>query len=177
MASVVNPEGTGFASHLQGIDFAGKTGSTQLVSHEFLKRMAARGRNVNELKNEFKGNGWFAGVTPRRNPEIVVVVFLDGGEHGPLAAHVASLVIKAYVEKERRVRNNPMLFSDKADPGSVPIAGVWSAPADGDSQDHEVADAEDHFQGGTLLLKMGAARLLSRPKPAPPRAVGSSGVN
>ncbi|HEY6307241.1 MAG TPA: penicillin-binding protein 2 [Candidatus Angelobacter sp.] len=177
MASVLNPEGTGFESHLQGVDFAGKTGSTQVVGHEFLKRMAARGRSMSELKSEFKGNGWFAGVTPRRNPEIVVVAFLDGGEHGPLAAHVASLVIKAYVEKERRVRNNPMLFSDKADPGSVPIAGVWSAPSDGNDSDHEVADAENHFQGGTLLLKMGVGRLPSRPKVAPLPATGFSGVN
>jgi penicillin-binding protein 2 len=170
MASVLNPEGTAAASHLPGVDFAGKTGSTQLVSHSFLA--AHKG-----LAQEYKGNGWFAGVTPRRNPEIVVVVFLDGGEHGPLAAHVASLVMKAYVEKERRIRNNPMLFSDKADPGSVPIAGVWSAPADGDSQDHEVADAEGHFQGGTLLVKMGVQKLSSKSKAARLPALGSSGEN
>ena len=170
MASVLNPEGTAFASHLQGVDFAGKTGSTQLVSHSFLA--AHKG-----LAQEYKGNGWFAGVTPRRNPEIVVVVFLDGGEHGPLAARVASQVVKAYVEKQRQVRGNPMLFSDKSDPGSVPIAGVWSAPADGDSQDHEVADAEGHFQGGTLLVKMGVKKLSSKSKAARLPALGSSGEN
>ena len=80
------------------------------------------------LKGDFRGNGWFAGVTPRRNPEVVVVVYFEGGEHGPLAARIASQVIKAFVDKQRRVRNNPLLFSDKVDPGSVPIAGVWNFP-------------------------------------------------
>jgi penicillin-binding protein 2 len=166
MAGVLNPGGTGAASHIQGVDFAGKTGSTQLVSHDFLQ---ARGRNVKELKKEFKGNGWFAGVTPRRNPEIVVAVFFEGGEHGDLAARVASQVIKAYVDKQRRVRNNPALFSDKADPGSVPIAGVWNMPgADGDLHE-QTAIGDDHVQGGTLRLKIGRARPSAvAKKPRPP---------
>ncbi len=83
--------------------------------------------------------------------------------------------MRVYVEKQRRIRNNPMLFSDKADPGSVPIAGVWNQP---DSIGHgpaqaatahadsgqEVAD-ENHLQGGTVLVKLGKARMkrLARP--------------
>jgi penicillin-binding protein 2 len=166
MAGVLNPGGTGVASHIQGVDFAGKTGSTQLVSHQFLE---AHGQKIKSLSKEFKGNGWFAGVTPRRNPEIVVAVLFEGGEHGPLAARVASQVIKAYVEKQRRLRNNPMLFSDKADPGSVPIAGVWNQP---DSIGHPKAhDADEHadaaqdaadengLHGGTVLMKVGRTRL------------------
>ena len=31
-------------------------------------------------------NGWFVGFTPRRNPDIVVCVLFQGGEHGRLAA-------------------------------------------------------------------------------------------
>jgi penicillin-binding protein 2 len=172
MAGVLNPGGTGVASHIQGVDFAGKTGSTQLVSHQFLE---AHGQKIKSLSKEFKGNGWFAGVTPRRNPEIVVAVLFEGGEHGPLAARVASQVIKAYVEKQRRIRNNPTLFSDKADPGSVPIAGFWNQPdslgqppaeasaAHVDSE-QDAAD-ENHLQGGTVLVKLGKARMkrLARP--------------
>lgn len=52
-------------------------------------------------KGKFKDNGWFVGVTPRRNPEIVVAVLLEEGEHGYFAARAASQVIKAYVEKQR----------------------------------------------------------------------------
>jgi hypothetical protein len=92
-----------------------------------------------------------------------------------LAARVASQVIKAYVEKQRRLRNNPMLFSDKADPGSVPIAGFWNQP---DSLGQPPAEAsaahvdseqdtagENHLQGGTVLVKLGKARMkrLARP--------------
>lgn len=180
MASVVNPEGTGFASHLPGVDFAGKTGSTQLVSHEFLK---AHGQNnLKALKAEYKGNGWFAGVTPRRNPEIVVVVYFEGGEHGPLAAHVAAQVIKAYVEKERRLRNNPMLFSDKIVPDSVPMASVWSEPSGSAEQSEKPADAaigtpgSDHLHGGTLLVRMETKKAIRTSTTLQP-ALGASGGN
>jgi len=171
MANVISPIGTANASHLQGIDFAGKTGSTQLVSHHFLESHGMKAKN---LKDEFKGNGWFAGVTPRRNPEVVVVVFFEGGEHGPLAARIAAQVIKAFVDKQRRVRNNQMLFSDKADPGSVPIAGVWNFPSIGE-QHPDPSEAEDHLQGGTFLVKV--------PKAKPfhtnlrPVAVGAAGAD
>ncbi len=176
MAQVLSPTapGTAAASHIQGVDFAGKTGSTQLVSHKFLETHPG-------TASEYRGNGWFAGVTPRRNPEIVVVVFFEGGEHGDKAAPIAAQVIKAYVDKERRVRGDPMLFSDKVDPDSVPLASVWSAPSDSDEHGHEVAkpvEAQDpgHFQGGTLLVKMGD-RLSRRPKAAHLPALGAYGGN
>ncbi|HEX3584385.1 MAG TPA: penicillin-binding protein 2 [Candidatus Angelobacter sp.] len=181
MAGVLNPGGTGVASHIQGVDFAGKTGSTQLVSHQFLE---AHGQKIKSLSKEFKGNGWFAGVTPRRNPEIVVAVLFEGGEHGPLAARVASQVIKAYVEKQRRLRNNPMLFSDKADPGSVPIAGVWNQPdsigqlhkdaasAHAESG-HEVAENDSELHGGTVLVKLGKTRMRRSARPVSIGLAGS----
>jgi penicillin-binding protein 2 len=156
MAGVLAPGGTAAGSHLQGVDFGGKTGSTQVVSHAF--REAHNGS-----VKEHKGNGWFAGVTPRRNPEIVVVVFFEGGEHGDLTAHIAAQVIKAYVDHQRQVRNNPTLFGDKNDPGSVPIAGVWTAPETSDER--ETAAEDEHLQGGTLLVKMDRSKTLS-PKPA-----------
>jgi penicillin-binding protein 2 len=176
MAAVLSPLGTGVASRIQGVDFAGKTGSTQLVSHSFLA--AHKG-----AAKEYKGNGWFAGVTPRRNPEIVVVVYFEGGEHGPLAARVASQVIKAYVEKERRVRNNPMLFSDKLLPDSVPMASLWSTPSDGDDHGEESTETEseilshDHLHGGTVLVKMGGKKVSAQPKVPRLPALGASGVN
>ena len=156
MAQVVNPPsevepqgGTAYSAHIQGVDFAGKTGSAQVVSNEFRK---TRGGT-----NQYKDNSWFVGLTPRRNPEIVVAVLFEGGEHGKLAARIAAQVIKAYVDKQRQLRNNQQLFSDKADPGSVPIAGLWSAPG-GDAEGEETSE-QDHFQGGTFLVKMPAARL------------------
>ena len=172
MAGVVKPGiGTAPSAYLQGIDFAGKTGSTQLVSHAFLER---RGQSLKKLKKEFKGNGWFAGVTPRRNPEIVVVVLFEGGEHGPLAARIAAQVIKAYVDKQRRIRNNPTLFSDKADPGSVPIAGVWNNPQIPADEHEGDVSAADRLQGGTLRVRMGHIPPLAARK-ARPLALGVAG--
>ena len=171
MAAVLSPIGTGVQSRIQGVDFAGKTGSTQLVSHSFLA--AHKG-----VASEFKGNGWFAGVTPRRNPEIVVAVYFEGGEHGPLAARVASEVIKAYVEKERRLRNNPMLFSDKSVPDAVPMASVWSTPSEAeDSTEASEVPSEDHLHAGTLLVRMNGKTPSVQSKVPHLPALGASGVN
>lgn len=149
MAGVVGPQGTAAAAHLQGVDFAGKTGSAQVVSNAFRKSKAG-------ASSSFKDNGWFVGVTPRRNPEIVVALLIEQGEHGPIAAQLASKVIKAFVEKQRKIHSNPMLFSDKADPGSVPLAAVWSTPgSDHHDGPGESNVAEDHFQAGTLRLRIG----------------------
>ena len=153
MSGVVNPQGTAAAAHLQGVDFAGKTGSAQVVSNKFRKTKAG-------ASSIYKDNGWFVGVTPRRNPEIVVGLLIEQGEHGPVAAQLASKVIKAYVDKQRRIHNNPMLFSDKTDPGSVPMAAVWNSNAEDadDGQQLEAGKAaEDQLQGGTLTVKMSKA--------------------
>jgi penicillin-binding protein 2 len=115
MADVVNPIGTAPSAHLQGIDFAGKTGSAQTISN------VAKARLVNG-KSKFKDNGWFVGVEPRRNPEIVVAGLLEEGEHGYLAARLVSQVVKAYVEKQRRLPTKMAKAS-----GKVEIGAVWSA--------------------------------------------------
>jgi penicillin-binding protein 2 len=172
MAGVVQPGvGTAPSAHLQGIDFAGKTGSAQVISNTLRKSKGFSSK-------AYKDNGWFAGVAPRRNPEIVVCVLLEQGEHGYLAARVTSEVIKAYVEKQRRLRNNPTLFSDKDDPGSVPIAGFWTSPSQEQretgqpSQEAEASD--DHLHGGTLLVKMSASRA-RQAKLATPGEIGVAG--
>ena len=94
MSRVLLPEGTAPSAHVPGIDIAGKTGSAQIVS------LATRARFKNS--EDLAQNGWFVGFTPRRNPDIVVCVLFQGGEHGRLAARLATQVIKAYVDKQRR---------------------------------------------------------------------------
>src|SRR5262249_48712777 len=71
MANVVSPLGSAPSAHLQGIDFAGKTGSAQTISNTLKAKLGAVG------KSKFKDNGWFVGVEPRRNPEIVVCTLLE----------------------------------------------------------------------------------------------------
>ncbi len=143
MAGVVAPGGTAASAHLEGVDFAGKTGTAQVVSHAFRE-------GKSKLGAEYNDNVWFVGVSPRRNPEIVVAVLLEGGQNSALAGRTAAQVVKAYVEKQRRIRKNPALFSDKNTPDSVPMAALWSAPA----PDHAPKLSADPLQGGTFLVKM-----------------------
>lgn len=151
MSKVLLPGGTASSAHLVGVDMAGKTGSAQVVSNALRKASKVK------LSSDFNDNGWFVGVAPRRNPEIVVAVLFQGGEHGTFAARLASEVIKAYVDKQRRLRNNPMLFSDKVDPGSVPVAALWHTPEDGElSQLDPLNPHKDdgEFQTGQYLVKV-----------------------
>jgi penicillin-binding protein 2 len=117
MGRVLLPEGTAPSAHIQGIDIAGKTGSAQIVS------LALRAKHANN--DDFAQNGWFVGFTPRRNPEIIVAVLFEGGEHGKLAARLATQVIKAYVDKQRR---QPTKIAGGA--GKAEIGALWNEPAD-----------------------------------------------
>jgi penicillin-binding protein 2 len=140
MANVVNPIGTAPSAHLEGIDFAGKTGSAQTISNLAKAKLTTN-------KARFKDNGWFVGVTPRRNPEIVVAVLLQEGEHGYLAARVCAQVIKAYVEKQRR-RGLKM-----AGAPSPEVAAVWNRAAEGEPE---------AMQAGRFRLQVAPASRLRR---------------
>jgi penicillin-binding protein 2 len=95
MFGVVNEGGTAAGVRLEGIELCGKTGSAQVISAEGLKR-AGRQRQFND-------NAWFVGYAPRRNPEIVVAVLIEQGEHGAsAAAPVARDVIKTYYDKKAK---------------------------------------------------------------------------
>jgi len=117
MSRVLLPEGTAPSAHVPGIDIAGKTGSAQIVSLE--------NRAKHQNNADLAQNGWFVGFTPRRNPDIVVCVLFQGGEHGRLAARLATQVIKAYVEKQKRA---PQKMVEKQKNGTVDIGAMWSEP-------------------------------------------------
>jgi penicillin-binding protein 2 len=125
MSRVLLPEGTAQSAHIPGIDIAGKTGSAQVVS------LATRAKFKNS--EALAQNGWFVGFTPRRNPDIVVCVLFQGGEHGKLAARLATQVIKAYVEKRDR---SPQKMTEKPKSnGTVDVGGLWSDPDTGAEKD------------------------------------------
>jgi penicillin-binding protein 2 len=135
MARVVLPEGTAPSAHVPGIDIAGKTGSAQVVS------LALRAKVKNS--EDFAQNGWFVGFTPRRNPDIIVCVLFQGGEHGRLAARLATQVIKAYVEKQQRT---PQKMVEKPKNGKVDVGALWTAP-DSDG-------GNDKLEGGRFVLDL-----------------------
>ena len=58
---------------------------------------------------------WFVGVTPRRNPELVVAVLWQNGGFSYFPARIGAQVVSAYVEKQRRLDHN--LASQAAGPG------------------------------------------------------------
>jgi penicillin-binding protein 2 len=95
MFGVVNESGgTAQLVRLDGIEFCGKTGSAQVMSSEGRQR-------VGKANRTYKDNAWFVGYAPRRNPEIVVAVLVQAGEHGATAAApLARDVIKAYFDKK-----------------------------------------------------------------------------
>jgi penicillin-binding protein 2 len=141
MSRVLLPEGTAPSAHVAGVDIAGKTGSAQVVS------LALRAKhNKNE---EFAQNGWFVGFTPRRNPDIIVCVLFEGGEHGKLAARLATQVIKAYVDKQRR---QPTKMA--AGSGRVEIGAMWADPGSGESanKDRDKPTNGDRLQGGRFFV-------------------------
>jgi penicillin-binding protein 2 len=93
MYGVVNEGGTAAGAKLQNIEFCGKSGSAQVIGYDVRNRLGKQ--------REFKDNAWFVGYAPRRNPEIVVAVLVQGGEHGgAVAGPIARDIVKAYYDKK-----------------------------------------------------------------------------
>jgi penicillin-binding protein 2 len=95
MYGVVNEGGTGVRARIPNLEICGKTGSAEVASNEFVK--------AHKSEEALKDNSWFVGFGQRNNPEIVVAVLFQGGEHGALAAPIARDVIKAYYDKKARL--------------------------------------------------------------------------
>src|ERR1700729_1388893 len=95
--AAVTLTGTAAAAHLEGIDFAGKTGTAQVMSHDALARSGGGHKTV--------PNAWFVGMAPRRNPDIVVAVLWENGDWGWHSAQLGAQVINAFVEKQRKREN------------------------------------------------------------------------
>jgi penicillin-binding protein 2 len=114
---------TAGGEHLEGIDFAGKTGTAQVMSHQALDK-TAKGKVT-------RPNVWFVGLTPRRNPEVVVAVLYQNGDKSWFSARIGARVIAAYVEKQRRLAHNlqPLKAATPAKP--VEVGAVWTTPDKG----------------------------------------------
>ncbi|HEY1992836.1 MAG TPA: penicillin-binding protein 2 [Edaphobacter sp.] len=112
--------GTAAAVHLEGIDFAGKTGTAEVVNHSAGATSLGTGNA--------RANAWFVGMAPRRNPDIVVAVLCEHGGWGAEAsAPVAAKVINAFVTKQRK-RDNNLRIADTPQPASPHPAPAASTP-------------------------------------------------
>jgi penicillin-binding protein 2 len=113
MANVTRPGGTAAEAHLEGIDFAGKTGTAQVMSHDALSK-TGKGHNT-------VPNAWFVGIAPRRNPDIVVAVLWEHGNWGNNSAKLAAQVIDAYVNKQRERAGNLVKVAESPKPAPGPV--------------------------------------------------------
>jgi penicillin-binding protein 2 len=91
MFAVVNEGGgTATASRIPGIEMCGKTGSVQVVGQKDTSKASS-------LPLERRDHAWFIGFAPRRDPKVVVVVFVEHGMHGAsAAAPLAKQLIATY---------------------------------------------------------------------------------
>jgi len=162
---------TAEGAHLDGIDFAGKTGTAQVVA-------GGDTHNRGGLKTP---NAWFVGMAPRRNPEIAVVVLQEHGDWGSGSAKLAAQVITAYVNKKRRQEGNLLLQASKP-AAPVEVGAVWSAPGLGGAEEthpsHKdkdvarvgnpvpVASAATGMQGGHFLIDVSGEKTAAPAKEA-----------
>jgi penicillin-binding protein 2 len=75
---VVSTRGTAASAAIKGVEVAGKTGTSQ--------------------NPHGKDHGWFVGFAPKENPKIVVAVLVAFGEHGYIAARIASKMMERYLK-------------------------------------------------------------------------------
>jgi penicillin-binding protein 2 len=119
MAEALGPGGTAGAAHLDGIDFAGKTGTAQVVSHSAGATSLGAGKE--------RANAWFVGMSPRRNPDIVVAVLWEHGGWGAGSAPVAAQIVNAYITKQRERAGN-IRIAYVAKPEIAPAKDQQQAP-------------------------------------------------
>jgi len=107
---VVNsPGGTAYSLHTPGMEWAGKSGTVQLVTQKADKMYGKSA--CTSLRYSQRHDGLFVAYAPIKDPSIVVAIVSEhdcgGGSHG--AGPVAAEVIKTYLKKYY-----PDLYSDKA---------------------------------------------------------------
>src|SRR3984885_11186365 len=144
---------TAAASHLENIDFAGKTGTAQVVNHSAGMKSLGVGAE--------RANAWFVGIAPRRNPDIAVVVLVEHGGWGAEAsAPLAARVIETFVDKQRRLDNN---LQEAKVPSKVEVGAVWSEKPENQAVPAKVTTAavkepEPKLHGGHFEVPVSAVQ-------------------
>ena len=148
MWAVVNePGGTAFGSRVEGVEMGGKTGTVQVVGRETAIRAGAD-------RARLQDHAWFAGFGPTDDPTMVVVVFVEHGGHGNLAA--APLAKALFEARYGIVPAPPPLPSQSA--GARPAPGVApAASARGDAMIGRVLPGTSRLD----LVVLGCALSLS----------------
>ena len=98
LRAVVNePGGTAYRSRLQDVEFAGKTGTAQVMKLGQKQKL-----DPATLAYFSRDHAWFAAFAPADDPEIVVVVLNEhGGWGAEAAAPAAAKIVSAYFKTKR----------------------------------------------------------------------------
>jgi len=156
MAATLGPGGTAGAVHLEGIDFAGKTGTAQVVNHSAGATSLGSGAE--------KANAWFVGMAPRRNPDVVVAVLCEhGGWGAEAAAPLAAQVVNAFVAKQRK-RDGNLRIVDAPKPKSPAITPATTPTASAPTTSPAAPTRISAVAPGP---KVPAASTVNRPAPNP----------
>jgi penicillin-binding protein 2 len=168
MAQTTTGSGTAHASHLEGIDFAGKTGTAQVVNHSFGAKLVSANKSD-------RANAWFVGVAPRRNPDIVVVVLWEHGGWGAGSAHLAAQVIETFVDKQRRLQHN--LEAPPPQAQAVEVGAVYSQPGEQDAVKHPgQPDPAPEIGPATGPARNPAPSAANRPSKTAPTPIAESNM-
>jgi penicillin-binding protein 2 len=130
---------TAEGAHIEGVDFAGKTGTAQVVG----------GGDTHVKGGARTPNSWFVGMVPRRNPEFAIVVLQEHGDWGSLSAKIAQTVVTTYVNKKRRQDHNLLEKAGANNP--VDVGAIWSTP-DPPAPGHTQTPDSDVLHAGHFFL-------------------------
>jgi len=110
--AVNSPGGTGHRARLDGFNVAGKTGTAQVIQRR-------EGRNEPSAP-DLQDHAWFACFAPAHQPEIAVVVLVEhGGQGGVAAAPVARKVLENYFKRTRGTPPPPLKIAMRTSPDDL----------------------------------------------------------
>lgn len=124
MWAVMNEAGgTAYSFRVPGLETGGKTGTVQVIGNETTIKAGAD-------RHKLADHAWFFGFAPLDNPQMVVVVFVENGGHGGLAA---APLAKSLFEKRFGISLDPpptpQIRAQAAPPSSGTFVPVAKHPA------------------------------------------------
>ena len=94
MEGVVSPEDGGTAASAFSESFRGKGYLEQILG----KTGTAQTSTTSSSNIDIENTAWFIGVTPRENPEIVIVVYIPNGLSGSSNAPAVERIVSFWLE-------------------------------------------------------------------------------
>jgi penicillin-binding protein 2 len=104
MVAVVNsPGGTAKKVKFEEFTVAGKTATSQVISHKTLETMD----NETKANKIFQNHAWFVAFGPAEDPEISVLALVEhGGGGSKAAAPVVRKILSYYIDNIYKPKNN-----------------------------------------------------------------------